>query len=482
MKLTTDLNCEDYTILIVDDTPINLGVVTDYLEAYGFEIMVAQEGQSALDKAHHAPPHLILLDVMMPGIDGFETCRRLKASEVTKDIPVIFMTALSATEDKVNGFKAGAVDYVVKPLQQEEVLARVTTHLRMRTLTKNLQKANRELTELNASKDKFFSIVAHDLRSPFMPLLGNSELLSILADTAPRTEIKEMSAGIHHTAKNVYNLLENLLQWSRMQREQMEYQADKLELEQIVQQNVKLLAENAVTKDINLQSRIVEGLAVYADENMLNTVIRNLVSNALKFTSRGGQVTISTRVEQTAPDFAEISVMDTGVGISEADLQKLFTLEVHHTTKGTNQEDGTGLGLIICQEMVEKNGGQIWVESKLGQGTTLKFTVPLDSSVSGSSFLAEVDYEARIIDHTDSMRGNKSEAVKEIVIPPPPDELAILLDLAKRGDMIGLKKRATQLKTTNQQWAPFAGKVYNLAKSFEDEQILTFLEGYLEIN
>ncbi len=135
-------NYQEYTILIVDDTPTNLGVVADYLESCGFEIMMAQSGEKALKRVRYIRPDIILLDVMMPGMDGFETCRRLKADEASQDIPVIFMTALVNTEDKVKGFKVGAVDYVIKPLQQEEVLARITTHLQIRNLTLSLQKTN----------------------------------------------------------------------------------------------------------------------------------------------------------------------------------------------------------------------------------------------------------------------------------------------------------------------------------------------------
>ncbi len=168
---STDFNSQKYTVLIVDDTPTNLGVVADYLESCGFEIMMAQSGEKALKRVRYARPDIILLDVMMPGLDGFETCRRLKADEVSQDIPVIFMTALVNTEDKVKGFEVGAVDYVTKPLQQEEVLARITTHLRIRDLTLSLQKANESLAELNSSKDQFFSSIAQDLREPFNTLL-----------------------------------------------------------------------------------------------------------------------------------------------------------------------------------------------------------------------------------------------------------------------------------------------------------------------
>jgi signal transduction histidine kinase len=364
------LDYQKNTILVVDDNPTNLGVIVDYLKAYGFNLMVARSGTIALKRIEYVHPDIILLDVMMPGIDGFETCSRLKTNEATKDIPVIFMTALASIEDKVKGFELGAVDYVTKPLQQEEVLARVTTHL-------GLREANRKLVELNATKDKLFSIVAHDLKAPFNPLLGMSELLYRQADTASREEIKETGQCIHRSARGVYNLLDNLLQWAQMQQGRMEYRPVEFELKKVAEQTINLLAENAAGKEINLQSTVAEEAMVYADEYMLDTIIRNLTSNALKFTSKGGQVTISAEPNDSSPGFAEVSVSDTGVGISKEDLDKLFKLEVHYTTEGTAKEKGTGLGLIICQEMIELNGGQVWVESELGQGTSVRFTVPL---------------------------------------------------------------------------------------------------------
>ncbi len=193
-------------VLIIDDNPINLGVIADYLEEYNFEIITALNGQDGLEKAHHEQPDIILLDIMMPGIDGFEVCRRLKTDEATRDIPVIFMTALAGEEDKVKGFDAGAVDYITKPVQQREALARVTTHLRIRDQAKRLEEQANELTELNANKDKFFSIVAHDLKGPFMPLIGNAELLMEMADTLTPPEIYQMGASIHNSPYAVDNL------------------------------------------------------------------------------------------------------------------------------------------------------------------------------------------------------------------------------------------------------------------------------------
>ena len=379
----TEFNFADHTILIVDDVPANLGVITDYLESFGFRVVIARNGASALERVKYAHPDIILLDVEMPVMDGFEACLKLKLDETTKDIPVIFMTALSSIEEKVKGFEVGAVDYVIKPIQSEEVLARIITHLRLRNLTRSLQQANTELAELNATKDKFFSIVAHDLRGPFSPLLGMSKFLLRLGSSAKPEEIEELATGIHTSAENVYNLLENLLHWSRLERGLIEHHPTTLDLREQVEAIVGLLAENAEDKDIDLQNKIAEETSVYADKNMLDTVLRNLTSNALKFTGQGGQVTISARLSEACPEFVEVVVADNGVGISEENLTKLFKLEENVTTRGTAREKGSGLGLILCQEMIDMNGGSIAIESKVDQGTAIKFTIPHQSPPSG---------------------------------------------------------------------------------------------------
>jgi len=385
--VTENIDFKGYTILIVDDNPTNLGVVVSYLEAYHFDIIVARSGKNALKRMQYAQPDIILMDVMMPGIDGFETCRRLKAHQATQDVPIIFMTALTSTEDKLKGFEVGGVDYVTKPIQQEELLARVTTHLRIRDLTQRLQKTN-------ADKDKFFSILAHDLKGPFLPVLGVAELLPKMADKLTPDDIRQMGDVIYKSARNVYNLLENLLQWSRLQMGVMVYEPSQLNLQQIGQQNVDLLASNAAIKGVLVQNNIPPDVWVFADVAMLNTVFRNLISNALKFTTLGRQVTIGMRkgedtngrigedaneqprnIADSPPCLIEVTVSDTGVGMTEEVRQSLFKLGQHHSTLGTASEEGTGLGLIICQEMMNKSGGQIWVESILGKGTTVRFTV-----------------------------------------------------------------------------------------------------------
>ncbi len=250
-------------------------------------------------------------------------------------------------------------------------------------LEKDLRSAEEEkaqaLARLNADKDKFFSIISHDLRSPFNIVLGNARFLLKTVDSSSKQELQEIARSIHNGAKAVYNLLENLLTWSRMQRaEGITCDPQSIELSDVMRAVIEVLGPVAAQKEIGLSNAIEADLWVRADRNMLETVVRNLTSNALKFTPRGGQVSLTASAGSMNghPGFVTVSVRDTGVGMNEAVRANLFRLDSQHSTAGTENEPGTGLGLIICQEMVQLNGGKIWVESEPGLGTVMQFTVP----------------------------------------------------------------------------------------------------------
>jgi signal transduction histidine kinase len=373
-------------ILLVDDNPVNLGVLFEYLNNLGFSVFIAQSGEMAFKFLEAERPDLILLDVKMPGTDGFEVCRQLKSGDDTKDIPVIFMTALSETTDKVTGFEVGGVDYITKPFQQEEVLARIKAHLTIHKLQQELERKNALLQELNTSKDTFFSIIAHDLRSPFTGLLGISQIILEDIDNFSKDEIKSSVTKLHKSAEGVFKLLENLLSWSRLQRGTMTLQPQPIHLNDVVNHTIHLLTATAQRKAIKLHNALEDVPLVYADLPMLNTIVRNLVANSIKFTYRGGHVTLSAEVEPTAatatpcPSKVAITVTDTGIGIPEEKLSTLFRIDQRYQRKGTQGETGTGLGLLLCKELVEANGGRIWVESQEGQGTTFGFSLPVFSS------------------------------------------------------------------------------------------------------
>ncbi|MFH1195246.1 MAG: hybrid sensor histidine kinase/response regulator [bacterium] len=361
----------NHTILIVDDTPTNLGFLFKFLSGMGFKVWLTHDGESALEIIGEEKPDLILLDVLMPGKSGYEVCRLIKQNEATSEIPIIFISALNETIDKVKGFEAGAVDYITKPIQCEEVLARVVAHLTIR----NQQK---KLSELNASKDRFFSIVSHDLRNAFMNILGFSQLMRESVEELNKKEItlqemQEIADKTYNSVKITYSLLENLLHWSSLQTGRAEFQPNNFALHKVCEKVSNLVSDIARNKEIKLNCNIDPAIQVYADENMVFTILRNLVSNAIKFTPRGGNVSIDAELKET---FIAVSITDTGVGITEEEIANLFKIDEHQSKLGTENEKGTGLGLTLCKELVEKHGGRISVFGQPGKGSTFKFTIP----------------------------------------------------------------------------------------------------------
>ncbi len=236
-----------------------------------------------------------------------------------------------------------------------------------------LEKQKRELIELNATKDKFFSIIAHDLRSPITTLISLAEVLRTDLDLITVDETHEILTSLHSLSRNYLKLLDNLLQWARIQTGRMVADPQPFDLITIINEVIDFYKVTAAEKRVNLVSRVSGTLTVIADHNMIKTVLRNLISNALKYTAMDGTVTIATGRE---PGFATVIVSDTGLGMTPTAIESLFKLEKTFSTAGTANEKGTGLGLILCKEFVEKNGGTISVESEYGQGSTFSFTVP----------------------------------------------------------------------------------------------------------
>jgi len=393
--MNTENNTTTHSILIVDDTPKNLQLMSALLKQKGYKLYITNSGENALNFLKTTLPDLILLDVMMPGLSGFEVCRILKKDERLKDIPVLFLSAKNETDDVVEGFEAGAVDYIVKPFNAKEVFVRVATQLQLKTATNLLKEKNEKLKELNISlteskliieddakqlaklngeKNRFFSIIAHDLRSPFTGLTGLTEILCKHIDDLSQEEIKDMVKMLHESSLQVYDLLNNLLQWSRLQMNSITFEPENLKLLEIAKDSVLVLSSQTKAKEITVSIDIMENVEVFADINMLKTIIRNLVSNAVKFTPKGGKINVIAL--PVSPKEIKISVIDNGIGIEDDLQKKLFIIDEKVSRTGTEGETSNGLGLLLCKDFVEKNNGRIWVESEIGNGTTFHFTLP----------------------------------------------------------------------------------------------------------
>lgn len=354
-------------ILIVDDIPANLKVLGDILKSEGWKVRPVPSGALALQVAEKERPDLILLDIMMPDMDGYEVCRRLKENKLLHDIPVIFISALNETNDVVKALKYGGVDYITKPFRAEEISARVKTHIKLR-------RQSIELQELNIAKNRFFSIIAHDLRGPMGGFMGLTDILTEELNNMSMAEIQEFLASMRDSATNLFKLLENLLQWARIQEGGIILNRERVLFRQIVTESLEMIQESAKKKEITIECDISDQLEVFADSNLIQIVIRNLVSNAVKFSLRGGTVNISAKT--TKDEGVEISVKDMGIGMNQNMVESLFRLDVKNGRSGTEGEQSTGLGLLLCKEFIEKHGGNISVESEVGKGSVFMFNIP----------------------------------------------------------------------------------------------------------
>lgn len=368
-------------ILIIDDNPVNLRILADYLEAHGYGILVARDGQSGLDKAEFAKPDLILLDVMMPGIDGFEACRLLKQNDATTNIPVIFMTALADTEHKLEGFSVGAVDYVTKPLQQKEVLARIRTHLRLRELTEELEEmvaertaelesAYQVLSKMDKTKGDFISIMSHELRTPLAVIDGYTQLLQESPAIQDDGELSMLVDNILKGTTRMLRTMNDIFDVTRIDNNVMNPFREDVALTAVFNTLITQLQPALDGRDITVeQVGLDEMPTLKADNSMLEKLFYHLLVNAIKYTPDGGYITIQACVSG-AGDEAKIVVADTGIGIDPNQLELIFAkfyqtgkVNLHSSGTTTFKGGGPGLGLAIAQGVVDAHNGRIWAES-----------------------------------------------------------------------------------------------------------------------
>lgn len=366
-------------ILIVDDTIANLKLLAGMLRSEGYGVRPVPSGAQALRTAARRPPDLILLDITMPEMDGYEVCRRLKADPALVDIPVIFISALSELDDKVKAFSSGGVDYVTKPFQLDEVRARVETHLRLHRLQQELEGRNSELAATNVAleqmqglRDELLHLIVHDLRAPLSGMILSLGMLQEdLADSVD-DDIREDLAGVHEGARLLSSMVTDLLDMNRMEAGDL-----PLELEQHSSKTLIDLAIRSLGGLVHNRSLTVvadEDFRLVCDAGVVRRILSNLLDNALKHTRRSVPVEVSVHRNGDRLRFA---VRDEGQGISAEFLDLVFERFGQVKARRKGRRASTGLGLAFCQLATQAHGGEISVESTVGEGTVFWFELPI---------------------------------------------------------------------------------------------------------
>lgn len=364
-------------ILIVDDYPVNVEILVELLSSSGYIVHVASNGSSALQIATEETPDLILLDIMMRGMDGFETCRHLKEDERTADIPIIFITALTETSDKLKGFQLGAVDYITKPIQPTEVLARVATHLMLYHQRREIERLREQdriyFEKLSAMKDELMQIASHDLKNPLNTIIGALYLLEqhgILDDDKGKYFIEK----IRHNVDRILKLIHDLLEIARIETG-LALEKRYANLNPFLNNALDDFMLAAQEKNIRLIfSPLSQDIKIALDFERMTQVLQNLLSNAIKYNPAGGTVELSAEIVEHE---LFIHVSDTGLGIPADAMPHLFKKFFRVNLPEHLNQEGNGLGLPIVKTIVEQHGGHVMVNSVLGKGSTFTISLPL---------------------------------------------------------------------------------------------------------
>ncbi len=371
-----EINNSDYKILIVDDVKANVMLLKALVKKNDFQIIEAFDGKQALEMFEAHKPDLILLDIMMPILDGYQVLEKIRTGSINTDVSVILITALDNKEEVVKGFSAGANDYISKPFNNKELEARIRHQISLIAAKQEIDKKTKDLISAIKNRDKLYSVIAHDLRSPLSSVKMILNLLvSELKNCSISNDLYELLDESNRTTENLFILLDNLLKWTKNQIGKLHLSIQKIDIIGITHGLIGLYS--LMTQGKNIEINVIsnsESIEIYSDTDIFKTIIRNLLSNAIKFSYSGSKIYISIDEKN---DSVEICVEDFGCGISpERQALILADKEIGYTSYGTNNEEGSGLGLNLCKEFTEKLGGKIWFESELNKGSKFYISLP----------------------------------------------------------------------------------------------------------
>ena len=373
----TEIAPQDFTIFIVDDVMANVLLLKMVLTKEGFTIVQTTDPTKVVEMARQTPPDLFILDIMMPKLDGISLAKLLKADKQFEKTPILFLTAFEDKDTMVRGFSAGASDYLTKPFERDVLLARVRSQLKITASRVVIEGQNEHLRQVIYGRDKMYSVIAHDLRSPLGCIKMSLKCVEdLMTEMGLDESITALLMESNKQVNELFDLLDNLLKWTKSMTGTLQVVYQNFEASTIIAGLIDMYKGVAAQKDIELvadDAREFHAI-VRADLDMCSTVLRNLLSNAIKFTESGRHIYIKTALEG---DFAVLSVQDEGCGMTVEEMNRLFDKETHFSKYGTNREEGSGLGLILCKNFADMMGGKLELASEVGVGSTFSLYVPL---------------------------------------------------------------------------------------------------------
>ncbi len=384
------------TILVVDDSLVNLAALNEILEQQGFAVLLANSGQRAITVARENRPDLILLDVVMPGWDGYETCKQMKADSKLSNIPILFISGLGDTQNKIKAFQAGAVDYVSKPFQNDELFARVTTHIELSKLRSNLEKEVENQTaqvrslmsalqlsyqkahEVSVLKTQFLRNISHEFRTPMNIILGVTE--EMVQDTPLNGEQTQMAEEVLRSGKLLLSILDNMLRFAEQFSGELIQETATFEIRELIHDCLTNITPAVLTKKLAIHQILPDDLpTVKGNYDHVKEILNKFLENAIKFTPSGK---IETKVE-VVEDFGKqielrFTISDTGIGINLDQQERLFQAFSQGDGSTTREYGGLGMGLALAKLYCDNMGGELGVDSIVGKGSSFWFQVPLE--------------------------------------------------------------------------------------------------------